>query len=142
MHESIQKNTRRKLEAQEELDPKQIAFAEWLCMPPWERSPNTIKELADQLDVTRQTVNNWKKLPEVIHLVNAINAERLNSLVAPATALLERAIEHPGSVNRVSFDAARYIVQDWGKKTQLEGDITRTLVDLYKKYNMYPAKGE
>ena len=118
-----------------QLTEPQIYFAEWLATPPTERSPHTMEELSTQLNVTRVTLSHWKKLPETLQLVNQLYAEKLIDLVGPATILLRDAIKKPGSVSRVSYDCARYIVGDWGKKYQGDGGVVRSIADLYKKYH-------
>ena len=32
----------------------------WLCTPPSERDPSTLNDLADELQLTRRTLTNWK----------------------------------------------------------------------------------
>jgi len=118
-----------------DLTPLQITYAEWLATPPLERSPAEQKELAAILEVTPRTLMLWKKLPQLLKLVNELYADRLITLVGPATELLEKAIKKPDSVSRVSYDAARYIVQDWGRKYQAGEGIEKTIADMYKKYN-------
>jgi len=123
-----------------QLTDKQIVYAEWLAKPPLERSPATQKEMAAILSVTPMTLQTWQKLPQVIQLVNKLYADKLITLVGPATALLEQAIKKPGSVSRVSFDCAKYIVQDWAKKYQGDGGVVKTIADLYRKYHPSDSK--
>ena len=117
------------------LSENQLTLAQWLAKPPWERSPKTQKELASDLNVTSRTLQLWEKLPEINQLVITLNINKLASLVSPATALLELAIRKPGSVDRVSFDAAKYVVQDWAKRNQVQGDVVQSISDLYKKFH-------
>ena len=118
-----------------QLDEKQTFFAEWLATPIMERSPATMEALSTQLSVTRVTLSNWKKRPEIIQLVNQLYTEKLIELVGPATELLRNAVKKPGSISRVSFDCAKYIVSDWGKKYQGDGGVVRSIADLFKKYH-------
>jgi len=117
------------------LTTEQTVFAEWLALPPLERSPATQKEMATVLGVSPRTLQLWVKMPPLKQLVNQLYSDRLIALVAVATALLEQAIKKPGSVSRVSFDCAKYIVQDWAKKYQGGGDVVKSIADLYRKYH-------
>ena len=117
------------------LTPQQVAFGEWLALSPWERSPATQKEMAVKLGVTARTLQLWAKIPQIRELVNKLYADKLIALVGPATALLEQAIKKPGGVSRVSFDCAKYIVQDWAKKYQGGGNVVKSIADLYQKYH-------
>src|SRR4051812_6906460 len=47
------------------LNPKQIAFLEWLVSPIEERKFATQIELAAHLGVSQQTLSTWKNLPEI-----------------------------------------------------------------------------
>jgi len=123
------------------LTPQQIKFAEWLATVSTQRSPATQRELAVSFGVSERTLKFWKKIPAIWELVSKLNADKLMSLVTPAVALLEKAIEKPGSVNRVSFDAAKSIVQDWAKRRQGQDDIAQTIADLYKKYHPERDRG-
>jgi len=118
-----------------ELNAEQIIFAEWLATPSVERSPATMEALSTQLNVTRVTLSHWKKWPEIIQLVNHLYTERLIELVGPAIELLRSAVKKPGTVSRVSFDCAKYIVSDWGKKYQGDGGVIRSIADLFKRYH-------
>jgi len=121
------------MKTKNKLTDKQILFSEWLASSPLERGMQ--KDMAERLEVSEQTLVTWKKLPEIKELVYKIYQENLIDLVGPATKLLEKAIKNPGSVSRVSYDCARYIVQDWSKKYQGDGGIARSIADLYNKYN-------
>jgi len=41
----------------------QLRFIEWLASTKYERSPVTVKHLADELGVTERTLYRWKQLP-------------------------------------------------------------------------------
>lgn len=41
----------------------QLRFIEWLASTKYERSPATVKHLADELGVTERTLYRWKQLP-------------------------------------------------------------------------------
>ena len=41
-------------------DFRKQAFLEWLCTPVRERDPKTMADLAEQLQLTRRTLTNWK----------------------------------------------------------------------------------
>ena len=117
----------------DQLSAEQILFAEWLAFSPMERG--TQKDIAAKLGVEPRTLRRWEKLPEVHTLVHKLFADNLIALVGPATQLIENAIKHPGSVSRVSYDAARYIVSDWGKQYQQEGVVIKSIQDMYKRYH-------
>jgi len=117
------------------LTREQLDYAGWLALAPWERVPSTLKEKAKDLGVSDRTLMTWQKLPEVIQAVNEAWADTLASLVGEATAVLKKALKEPNSVTRVDFDAARYIVKDWSKKADMQGDVVRSIVEFYKKYN-------
>jgi len=122
--------------AKGELTPEQIAFAEWLAVPRFERVPPTQKELAAQLSVSERTLKNWKKIPEIWVVVGDVNENELRELVPEARAVMEKAIRQPGSINRVTFDAAKHILAQWGEsRERAGGGIVRTIVDLYNKYH-------
>jgi len=122
--------------AKSELTPEQMAFAEWLAIPSFERVPPTQKELAAQLNVSERTLKNWKKIPEIWLVVGDTNENELRELVPEARAVIEKAIRNPGSISRVTFDAAKHILAQWGEQRERAGgDIVRTIVEMYKKYN-------
>lgn len=125
------------LKSKSSLNEKQQIYAEWLAKPPDERSPSKQSELSIKLNVAERTLSDWKKNPELWKAVNAINVEKMTNLVAPAIALMEKAVKgKQGAVNRVSYDAARGIVKDWGKRTESnQDDVAHTVVELYHKYN-------
>ena len=95
---------------------------------------STQREKAKELGISYATIKLWKTLPEISQMVTELNVERLMELVGPATALMEQAIRKPGSISRVSFDAARYVVQDWGRRSQAQTGVAQTIADLLKKY--------
>lgn len=117
----------------DQLTAEQTLFAEWLASPPLERG--TQKDIATKLGVEPRTLRRWEKLPEIHLLVYKLFADNLIALVGPATQLIEKAIKHPGSVSRVSYDAAKYIVSDWGKQYQQEDVVIKSIRDMYKRYN-------
>ena len=47
-------------------DFRKQAFLEWLCTPASEREPPYLKDIAEQLSVTRRTLTNWKVDPEFL----------------------------------------------------------------------------
>ena len=124
------------LKTKSTLNDKQLQFAQWLAVPPNERSPKLQQTLAETLGVDEHTLVNWKKNPDVLQAVNLINIEKMLNLVPPAIALIEKAITRPDSVTRVSYDAAQAVVRDWAQRTQNKrDDIANSIVEIYKKYN-------
>ena len=118
-----------------DLNDKQELYAKWLALPPLERSPGTQIAMAKELGVTNRTLRMWQKLPHIHKYIVDLYTKRLVELVGPATNTLELAIAEPKKVSRVSFDAARYIVQDWAKKQQGPSNIVRNIVDMYERYH-------
>jgi len=118
-----------------DLNDKQELYAKWLALPPLERSPGTQIAMAKELGVTNRTLRMWQKLPHIHKYIVDLYTKRLVELVGPATNTLELAIAEPKKVSRVSFDAARYIVQDWAKKQQGPSNIVKNIVDMYERYH-------
>ena len=44
-------------------DWRRQAFMDWLCTIPEDREPRTMKELAEKISISHQTLTNWKKDP-------------------------------------------------------------------------------
>lgn len=69
-------------------DWRKQAFLEWLCTPVPERDPSTMQGLADQLQIERRTLTNWKTQDkefmqewEKLYLRTVGNPERKQNLL-------------------------------------------------------------
>lgn len=49
--------------------PEFLSFASWCALPSWHRTPETQKELAEQIGVSQDTLTDWKRHPEFWPLV-------------------------------------------------------------------------
>ena len=65
--------------------PEFLEFASWYALPRWERTPETQKELAEQIGVSQDTLTDWKKHPEfwplVLQLLREWMRERTSDVI-------------------------------------------------------------
>ena len=116
------------------LTPQQLQYAEWLAKPDWARIPKTEKDLADILGVSDQSLSDWKHLPELWEARDEALDNRMRNLVPQAAGILERAVKNPGNINKVTFDAAKQIIKEWGESKR-RSPVLATFQDLREKYD-------
>jgi len=114
------------------LSAEQIAFAEWLALPPSKRIPLYQKDFATQISVTEQTLCNWKNIPELWIVRDELMENQAKEMVAKAQGILDKAME--SKHEKIKLEAAKDVMDRFGESRK-HGTIIADLRDLYKQYH-------
>lgn len=120
------------IQARSALSSEQVAFAEWLALPPSKRTPRHQKDLCKELGVTEQSLCNWKGIPELWLVRDEVMGIKGRELVAKAQGVMEDAMDSPN--HKVKLEAARDILDRFGESRKQE-HIIETIQDLWNRYH-------
>lgn len=114
-------------------DFRKQRFLNWLCTPPKEREPRTMDELADELQVTRRTLTNWKtddkefmEAWEKLYLRTIGNPERKQSIMD----VLYKTATDPDDPKHVQAAKQYFEIEGSVKPAKMEVQVTRPAKDL------------
>lgn len=114
------------------LDFRQQAFLDWLCTPVKEREPRHMKDLEEQLGVTRRTMTNWKVDREFLeewerrYLKEIGNPERKSEIM---DTLYKTAID-PDDPKHVQAAKQYFEIEGSLKPAQMEVSIRKEASEL------------
>jgi hypothetical protein len=119
-------------QARSVLSAEQIAFAEWLALPPSKRVPLYQKDFAKEIGVTEQSLCGWKDIPEIWIVRDEVMGNQAKELVAKAQGILDKAMDSHNE--KIKLEAAKDVMDRFGESRK-HGTIIADLRDLYKQYH-------
>jgi hypothetical protein len=119
-------------QARSVLSAQQIAFAEYLALPPSKRKPLYQKDFAKEIGVTEQSLCGWKNIPELWIVRDEVMGNQARELVAKAQGILDKAMDSRNE--KIKLEAAKDVMDRFGESRK-HGTIIADLRDLYKQYH-------
>jgi len=100
-------------------------FGIWLGMPEGSREPKTQEELAKQLGLHKDTLTDWKKLPEVQEIArNALQLMALGSNLEIWQKTIEKAMEGNIMAMRLYYNLTNQL-----KPKEVKGGVRKFIVE-------------
>jgi len=119
-------------QARSVLSAEQIAFAEWLALPPSKRVPLYQKDFAAIIGVTEETLCHWKNIDELWIVRNGIMGNRAKEMVAKAQGIMDDMMD--SNNEKIKLEAAKDTLDREGEPRK-HGAIVANITDLYRKYH-------
>ena len=119
--------------ARQELNPTQLAFAEWLAFPTSTRIPKTQKEWAKQQGIWEGTLAEWKKIPELWEVRDSYFTTDMKEAIPEAGAVIIKQMKSDNS--KVALEAAKDILDRWAEPRK-HAVVIASLRDIYDRYQL------
>lgn len=131
MNALVLRGEKRVARAREELNPIQLAFAEWLAFPTSTRIPKTQEEWAKEYGVHETTLPEWKKIPELWEVRDSYITSRAKELIPEAVEVIRKQMQSDNS--KVALEAAKDILDRWAEPRK-HAVVIASLRDIYDHY--------